>query len=123
METLVNIGRIGFGLLFLVGAVFNLAYTFNHGDVFFGSFEKNAWFPLSRTLVREFVIPQAKVATVAIVLVQVTAAILILSGIFVETGLIIGAIFAFAAALVSSPGGTIGNLVLGVLQVLLTFAN
>ncbi len=37
-----NIVEIGFGLLFLVGAIFNVSYTLRHGEEFYGSFATSA---------------------------------------------------------------------------------
>jgi hypothetical protein len=123
MQTVRNIGEIGFGILFLIGAIFNLTYTIRNGEEFFGSFADNAWLPLSRPLMRNVVIPRARLFTVLIVVAQVTAAALILSrGARAGYGLILGAAFALTAALVSSPGGAIANLVLGALQALLAMA-
>lgn len=122
MNTLRIVGEIAFGLLFLVGAIFNLSYTFRHGEEFYGSFADKAWFPLSRTLVRSVVIPRTRFFTVLLIIMQVTVAVLIFSrGNRAEIGLIIGAVFALFAALVSSLGGTIANLALAALQALLAF--
>ena len=59
-----NIVEIGFGLLFLVGAIFNVSYTLRHGEEFYGSFATSAWFGPSRRLVRSVVIPHARLFTV-----------------------------------------------------------
>jgi hypothetical protein len=37
-----NIVEIGFGLLYLVGAIFNVLYTLRHGDEFYGSFAEKS---------------------------------------------------------------------------------
>lgn len=124
MQTLRNVSEIGFGLLFLIGAVFNLSYTLRHGEEFYGSFAENAWFSLSGTLMRAIVIPRARLVTALLILIQVTVAALILSrGTLVRYGLIIGVTFALLAALVSSIGGAIANLVLAAIQALLALAH
>ncbi len=51
-----NVVEIGFGMLFLVGAIFNASYTFRHGEAFYGSFAASAWFGPARKLVRNVVI-------------------------------------------------------------------
>jgi hypothetical protein len=123
MQTLRNVGEIGLGLSFLIGTIFNLSYTLRHGEEFFESFAANAWFPLSRTLMRAIVIPRARLFTALLIATQVTAAALILSrGTLAGYGLIIGAAFALFAALVSSLGGAIANLLLAATQVLLALA-
>jgi hypothetical protein len=122
-DVLRNIGEIAFGVLFLVGAIFNLAYTLSHGEEFFGSFAANAWLRPSQTLVRRLVIPRAKVFTVLLVALQLSVAVMIFSrGELVTTGLTVGAAFALAAAFVSSPGGAVANLALAAAQALLALA-
>jgi hypothetical protein len=115
-----TIAEVGLGLLFLVGAVFNASYTLRHGDEFYGSFAANAWLPSARTFMRRVVIPRATVITAMLILLQVCIAALILArGDLARVGLIAGAVFSLAAALVSSRGGAIANLCLaGVLALL-----
>ena len=118
-----TIGEIGFGLLFLVGAMFNLGYTLRHGEEFYGSFAENAWLPPSSFLTRRLVIPRAFLFTALLIALQISIATLILSrGDFVRTGLIVGCLFSLAAALASSKGGAIGNLTLAALMALLAFS-
>ena len=115
-----NILEIGIGLLFLIGAIFNSLYTFRHGDEFYGSFAENALLPPARRLVRVLVIPNARLFTVLLVVFQLIVAFCILSrGDLVVPGLIAGAIFCFAAALVSNTGGAVANLILAVGQLYL----
>jgi hypothetical protein len=122
-STLRTIAEIALGLLFLVGALFNLAYTLRHGEEFYGSFAENAWFPPSAFLMRRLVIPRAALVTALIIALQIGVAILILSrGEYVKAGLILGCLFSLAAASVSSIGGAIGNLALTALLALLTFS-
>ncbi|UCG25889.1 MAG: hypothetical protein JSW55_07855 [Chloroflexota bacterium] len=121
-DILRTIGEVGFGLLFLVGAIFNLVYTLRHGQEFYGSFAESAWFPPSSFLIRRLVIPRASLITALLVALQISIAILILSrGDSVRTGLIMGCLFCLAAALVSSIGGAIANLILATLMALLAF--
>ena len=40
MRIFINIGEIGFGILFLVGAIFNLSYTLRHGKEFYGNLSR-----------------------------------------------------------------------------------
>jgi hypothetical protein len=120
MSLLQSIGEIGFGVIFLVGAVFNLFYTLRHGEEFYGSFAENAWFPPSRVAVRRLVIPHSTFFTLILVVLQLVIATLILTrGDFVKTGLIMGGIFSLGAAFVSSKGGAVGNIILSMLLFLL----
>jgi hypothetical protein len=115
-----HIVEIGFGLLFLVGAIFNAGYTFQHGEEFYGSFAASAWFYPSRKLIRNVVIPQAKLFTILLIVLQGSIAIMILSrGNLVKPGLIAGVVFCLAAAFVSNVPGAIANLALaGALAIL-----
>ena len=115
-----NILEIGIGLLFLIGAIFNSVYTFRHGDEFYGSFTENALLAPARALVRRLVLPHDRLFTILLIIFQLVVAFCILSrGELVETGLIAGAIFCFAAALVSNVGGAIANLILAIGQLYL----
>lgn len=120
ISSLKNIVEIGFGLLYLVGAIFNIVYTLRHGEEFYGSFEASAWVSLSRKLVRIVVIPHARLFTILLITFQVTASFMILSrGGFVKLGLIAGAVFSLATVLISNVPGAIANLALAVIQALL----
>jgi hypothetical protein len=122
LSNLKNIAEIGVGLLFMVGAIFNVSYTLRHGEEFYGSFATSAWFGPSRKLVRSIVIPQAKLFTILLVALQVSIAVTILSrGNLVQYGLIAGAVFSLAAVFVSNVPGAIANLALAALQVFLAF--
>ncbi len=123
MTTLRNVAEIGFGVLLAIGAVFNATYTLRNGAEFYRSFADGAWLAPARDLVERLVIPNATVFTVAVVLFEATAAVLILTrGDAVRLGLFAGAAFALVAAAASSPGGTIGNLILAAGMGLLAFA-
>jgi hypothetical protein len=66
------------------------------------------------------VIPRARVFTILLIVFQVMVAFSLLSrGGFVGLGLFAGAVFCFFAALVSSTGGAIANLILAGMQILL----
>lgn len=114
--------EIGFGLLFLVGAVFNASYTLRHGEEFYGSFAASAWFHPARKLVRSVVIPQAKLFTILLIALQVSIAIMILSrGNLVQPGLIAGAMFSLVAASISNVPGAAANLTMAAILAFLAF--
>lgn len=122
-STLRNIIEIGFGVVYLIGAIFNSVYTVNHGEEFFGSFAEGAWFVPSRLLVRNIVLPYSKLFTILLIVFQLIVAISILSrGIIVKPGLIAGAVFSLAAVMVSNMPGAIANLILAALQLFLAFS-
>lgn len=122
--TIKNIIEIGIGLTYLVGAVFNSVYTFNHGDVFYGSFAENALFAPSRLFVKNIVLPYSKIFTILLILFQLLVATSILSrGIFIKPGLIAGAAFCILAAIFSNTSGLIANLIFAAIQFYLVFDN
>ena len=118
-----NAVEIGFGLLYLIGAVFNSLYTLQHGEEFYGSFADKALLVFSRQLVRKLVMPRARLFTGLLIVFQLLVALSILSrGFFVEPGLIAGAVFCFGAALVSNTSGAVANLLMAFAQLLLVSA-
>jgi len=115
-----NVIEIGFGLLYLIGAVFNFLYTLRHGDEFYGSFAEKAILIPSRQLVRRMVIPRATLFTGLLIAFQLLVALSILSrGTLVEPGLIAGAVFCFGAMLVSNTSGAAANLLMALAQMYL----
>lgn len=118
-----TIAEIGIGVIYLIGAVFNSVWTLGHTDEFYEGFAEGAWLGPARSLVRDLVMPNARVFTVLLIVFQVTIGVLVLTrGDLVGPALLVGAAFALVAALVSSPGGTAGNLVLAGIQIALAVA-
>lgn len=106
-----NLFEIGFGLLYLIGAVFNSLYTLRHGDEFYGSFADKAVLAPAKYLIQKVVIPHARLFTILLILFQLTLAFCILSrGELVKPGLIAGALFNLAVAFVSNTPGAIASL-------------
>lgn len=117
MTSLRLIGEIGIGILFAAGPVFNVFYTLDHGDKFYGAWVAGAWHEPARRFLRGVILPHARAFTGALILFEVILAVLIFSqGNLVRPALLAGAVFCVAAAVVSSPGGTTGNLALAALQ-------
>jgi hypothetical protein len=113
---------IGFGLLYLIGAVFNCLYTLRHGVEFYGSFADQAMLVYSRQLFRKLVIPRARFFTGLLIAFQLLVALSILSrGNLVEPGFIAGAVFCFSAAFVSNTSGALANLLMALVQIFLVF--
>lgn len=118
-----NILEVGFGIVYLIGAIFNSIYTFRHGEEFYGSFAESAWFVPSRMLVQNIVLPYSKVFTILLIVFQLAVAISILSrGILVKPALIAGAVFSLGAVMVSNVPGAIANLALATVQLHLAIA-
>jgi hypothetical protein len=117
-----NILEIGFGMLYLIGLIFNTLYTFRHGDEFYGSFARGAWLVPARQMILKIVIPHARIFTGLLIAFQVLEALSILSrGNFLALGLLAGGMFCIIAAFVSNTTGAIANLILAGAQVFLVF--
>ncbi len=115
-----NLIEIGFGVLYLIGAIFNSLYTLRHGDEFYGSFADKAILTPAKHLVQKVVIPHARLFTILLIVFQLIVAFCILSrGALVRPGLIVGAIFSFAVVFVSNISGAIASLVMSVVQMYL----
>jgi hypothetical protein len=120
----VNIGEIGFGVLFLIAAVFNLSYTLRHSKEFYGSFSANAWLYPYKTLIRTLVIPHARVFTILLIALLASLALMILSrSSLVKPALIAGAVFSLAVVPASNLPGAIANLAMSGVLVLLALAH
>jgi hypothetical protein len=118
-----NLVEIGFGVLYLIGAVFNSLYTLRHGDEFYGSFADKAILAPAKHLVQRVVIPHARLFTILLIVFQLAVAFCILSrGALVRPGLIAGAIFSFTVVFVSSAPGAIANLVMSIGQLYLALS-
>ncbi len=117
-----NVAEIGFGLLFAVGAIFNISYTLRHGEEFYESFVASAWLGPTREMVRRVVVPRARLFTMLLIVAQASIAFMILSrGGLVKPGLIAGAAFSLAVVFVSNVPGAIANLALAAIQAFLAF--
>lgn len=115
-----NIIEVGFGVLYVIGAIFNFLYTLRHGDEFYGSFADKALFVWSSQLIRGVIIPHAKLFTMLLIVFQLVVGLCLLSrGTLVRPGLIAGAIFSFAVVFVSNTSGAIANLTMCVVQIYL----
>lgn len=117
MRTVRSVVEIGLGLLYAVGAVFHVVYTLRHSEELFGAFAEGAWLSPARLFIRQIVIPNGRLFTVLLIVFQATVAVAILSrGGPVRPALLVGGAFALAVAFFSSPGGTVGNLLLAGIQ-------
>ncbi|MCK4899407.1 MAG: hypothetical protein KAS38_11545, partial [Anaerolineales bacterium] len=115
-----NLIEIGFGVLYLIGAIFNSVYTLRHGDEFYGGFADKAILAPAKYLIQKVVIPHARLITISLIVFQLTVAFCILSrGALVRPGLIAGAIFSFAVVFVSNASGAIASLVMSIVQLYL----
>jgi hypothetical protein len=115
--------EVGLGLVYLIGAIFSFLYIRNHGEEFFGSFAKGAWFTPARAFIERAVIPNTTPFTYLLMVFQVLVAFVILSrGPLVEYGLYAGALFSLGAAFASNIPGAIANLVLAAVQFFLANA-
>ena len=80
---------------------------------------QDSWFGV---MVRDVVIPRAKLFTGLLIAFQLLVAVSILSrSNFVEPALIAGAVFCFIAALISNTSGAVANLFMALIQMFLAF--
>jgi hypothetical protein len=109
--------------MYAVGAAFNTLYTLRHSGEFFSDFAEKAWLAPARSVISWLIVPDSVNVTVLLIAFQATVAAAILSrGDAVGPALVVGGCFATAVALFSSPGGTVGNVVLAVVQFILAAA-
>ena len=115
--TLINILEIGLGVVYMIGAGFNFAYTLRHGEQFYSGFANGTWFAPARWFIEKFVIPNPRIFTIALILFQLFVGLALLSqGTYVNLGLLAGTAFCMYAVFVSNVTGAIANLALAVLQ-------
>ena len=115
--------EVAIGGLYSVGAIFNTVYTLGQADKFYGAFAHGAWFKPVRRFLRTIVLPNATAFTVSLILLEKAVAIMIFTrGDLVRPALIAGATFCIIAGVVSSPGGTAGNLTLAAIQIALALS-
>jgi hypothetical protein len=119
-----SIGEIGFGVFFLIGAIFNLTYTLRHGKEFYGGFAANAWFGPYRTLIQKVVIPHATLFTILLIAFQIVVCLMLLTrGSLVKPGLVAGAMFSVTVVPASNFRGAIANLIIAAALVLLALVH
>ena len=118
-----NIVEIGFGVVYLFIAGFNITYTLKYGQKLYMTFAEGTWFTPARRLIPKYVIPHPRLLTVPLILVQLFAGIAILSrGPFAGLGLLAGVFFCMYAVFVSNFQGAIANIAMAVLQFYLATA-
>ena len=112
-----SILEVGIGVIYMVGAGFNFAYTLRHGEKFYGSFADHTWFVPSKWFIQKFVIPNPRIFTYTLILFQLFVGMALLSqGPYLRLGLLAGTVFCMYAVFVSSVFGAIANLVLALIQ-------
>jgi hypothetical protein len=123
MDELVrNILEIGIGVLYSLGALFNLLYTRNHGEGFFGSFAEGAIIVPMRGIISRVVIPNSRAFTMLLVGFQILVAVSIFSrGPLAVIGLYAGTAFCVLAAVASNLPGAVANLLLAAAQFALAY--
>ena len=119
-----NVAEIGFGVLFIVGAIFHLSYTLRHGREIYEGFAANAWFNPYRELIRNVIIPRATYFTVLLISFQASIGLILLTGgSLIKPALIAGAVFSLVIIPASNVRGTMASLILAVILILLILAN
>jgi len=123
-EIIRNVVEIGFGVLFIVAAIFHLSYTLRYGKEIYGSFATNAWLNSYRELIRKIIIPHAVPFTVLLIAFQVSIGLMLLTkrGL-TEPALIAGAVFSLVIIPASNVRGVMANLILAAILILLVLTN
>ena len=112
-----NILEIGFGVIYMIGAGFNFAYTLKNGEKFYTAFAEGTWFTPASWFIQKFVIPTPRIFTATLILFQLFVGVALLSqGPYVSFGLLAGTAFCMYAVFVTNVPGAIANLALAVLQ-------
>jgi len=123
-EIISNVAEIGFGVLFIVGAIFHLSYTLRHGTETYEGFAANAWLSPYRELIRNVIIPRATSFTVLLISFQASIGLMLLTrGSLVKPALIAGALFSLVIVPASNVRGTMANLILAAVLILLVLSN
>ena len=123
LELIRNIAEIGFGVLFVAGAIFHLSYTLRHGGEVYQSMTSNTWLSPYQALMRTVIIPNARLTTVLLISFQASIGLMILTrGGLVEPALIAGALFSLLIIPASSFRGVVANLTLAIILLLLVLA-
>jgi hypothetical protein len=122
-EAVRTILEFGLGVLYMIGAGFNFAYTLKNGEKFYGGFAEGTWFAPAKWFINKFVIPNPRIFTITLILFELFVGIALLSqGAYVGLGLLAGTAFCMYAVFVSNLPGAIANLALAVLQFYLASA-
>ena len=118
-----EIVEIGLGVIYLIGAGFNFAYTLKHGEKFYTGFAEGTWFAPVGWFIQKFVVPNPKIFTVTLILFQLFVGIALISqGPYVGLGLLAGTVFCMYAVFVSNIPGAIANLTMALVQFYLASA-
>ena len=112
-----NFIEIGLGLIYMLGAGFNFAYTRRNEENFYTGFAERTWFAPASWFIQRIVLPNPGIFTVLLILFQLFVGIALLSeGPYVGLGLLAGTAFSMYAVFVTNVPGAIANLALAVLQ-------
>lgn len=115
-----NVGRIIFGIFYLISAGFNLFHTINNTEYLWIICLENVRFPLQKEFLERLIIPNETIIILLIVSLEIVMGILILTqGIYVKIGLILGILWVLFVAQFLPVNDIIGHLLLGCIQALL----
>lgn len=112
-----SILEIGFGIVYLFAAGFNLTYTLKYGEKLYLIFAEGTWFAPARWFIPKFIIPNLRLITIPLIVLQLFTGIALLSrGPYVGLGLLAGVVLCMQATFVSNFPGAVANLAMAVLQ-------
>lgn len=115
-----NIGRIGFGIFYLICSLANFFLTPQHSEYMWILCLENVRFSIQRIFLEQFVIPNEKIVILLIVGFEFTVAMLLFSrNIFVKIGLCLGILWVLFVSQFLPFIDIIGHLAFGILQAIL----
>lgn len=118
-----SILEIGLGVVYMFAAGFNITYTLKYGEKLYMIFAEGTWFAPARWFIPKFIIPNLRILTIPLILLQLFIGIALLSrGPYTSLGLLAGVVLCMQATFVSNFSGAVVNLALAVLQFYLASA-
>jgi len=116
-----NIGRIVFGLVYIVAAIFNLIYTRQNIQLLWDWLLEGSQISFIKEALKKYIIPNSTLIIVLVVLFEFVTGLLILAnGTFVKVGLALGLVWTLGLIPFFPVGpATAVNIVLLLIQLLL----
>ena len=116
-----NIGRIGFGLGYLVAAIYNLTVTLRTHQLLWDYFLENAHFSFYKDILVNVIIPNGVLFIIFTIIFEIILGVLVLNKlILVKIGLVFGILWAiFLIPILSLGPEMLTNIILAAVQVIL----
>jgi hypothetical protein len=118
---LTNIGRILFGIIYIVAAIFNFVFTMQNAQLLWNYLVNEGQVGLLKIILQNYIIPNSKIIITIVILFELTSGILILNkGLYTKIGLTMGVMWTLGLIPFFPLGPpTVVNIVLLIIQVYL----